>query len=181
VSIARLHAIISQVCWILPHSPTLGGGYMSSVNNRSIRNYLIEPMTQFRMGLRLILIALCFFVAAIYFIADGFFIQYSHLINMTTQNNEAPMALNAIMDAFYRHASITVGLCVAFPIVMMVAIIYFTHRIYGAVVNIRGFISELNAGNYHKRCQLRKTDELQDVAEALNNLAETLEKGKSRS
>jgi HAMP domain-containing protein len=52
---------------------------------------------------------------------------------------------------------------------------YFSHRIFGPTVPIRRQIENLCAGKYSERIQLRKYDELKDVAGALNRLAEVLE------
>lgn len=59
--------------------------------------------------------------------------------------------------------------CFAFVIVL-------THRFFGPMVAVHRHLNELERGNYSSRIQLRKNDELKDLADHLNNLAATLEK-----
>lgn len=51
-----------------------------------------------------------------------------------------------------------------------------SHRIYGPLIPIQRHIEKLKAGEYSARMQLRKTDELTEIRDALNDLAETLER-----
>ena len=50
-----------------------------------------------------------------------------------------------------------------------------SHRIYGPMIPFTRHIEELKAGNYTSRIRLRKTDDLVEIQEALNDLAESLE------
>lgn len=151
---------------------------MSDANpkyQRSIRNFLIEPMAQVRMGLRVIVIAMAFLVAMTLVITSGFFTQYTMLIDTNFQPGAGSSAGDLVMEVFFRHTIALSVIFVTFIIVLIGAVIYYTHRIYGAMVALRRFIDDLSAGNYDKRCQLRATDELQSLAESLNGLAQTLQ------
>jgi len=53
-----------------------------------------------------------------------------------------------------------------------------SHRIAGPVYRMIKFLEELTKGDYTKRVTLRKNDELQDMAEAINKLVEKLESEK---
>lgn len=53
-----------------------------------------------------------------------------------------------------------------------------SHRIAGPVYRMIKFLEELTKGDYTKRVILRKTDELQDLAAAINKLVEKLESEK---
>ena len=50
-----------------------------------------------------------------------------------------------------------------------------SHRVYGPVVPIVRQIKQINEGNFKNRIHLRKRDELREIADALNELAQTLE------
>lgn len=50
-----------------------------------------------------------------------------------------------------------------------------THRFLGPQVPIRRHIQALAAGNYGSRCRVRKGDELQELVDDLNTLAEALD------
>jgi len=51
-----------------------------------------------------------------------------------------------------------------------------THRIFGPIVPIMRQIDSIKRGDYTARGKLRDEDELQDVMQSLNELAEVLEK-----
>lgn len=60
------------------------------------------------------------------------------------------------------------------PLVVVLAI-FLSHRIAGPIYRIKKTLEEVAAGNYRARLRLRKTDELQDVAEAVNKVIEILD------
>jgi signal transduction histidine kinase len=55
-----------------------------------------------------------------------------------------------------------------------------SHRIYGPIVPINRFIEALSSGEYTARIALRKGDDMIELKDALNRLAEALEKRHSR-
>ena len=61
------------------------------------------------------------------------------------------------------------------PLVFVLAIIL-SHRIAGPIFRIKNTLDEVAKGNYRKKLYLRKTDELQDVADSINKLMDTLER-----
>jgi signal transduction histidine kinase len=65
------------------------------------------------------------------------------------------------------------------PLVGILAIVL-SHRIAGPIFRIKKTLDEIIKGDYSKRLHLRNTDELQDVAESINNLMELLEKKKNK-
>jgi methyl-accepting chemotaxis protein len=53
-----------------------------------------------------------------------------------------------------------------------------SHRIYGPLVSIRRQLARMEAGDFSARGTLRRGDELIEVMESLNRIAENLEKAK---
>jgi len=53
-----------------------------------------------------------------------------------------------------------------------------SHKIAGPIYRMINFIDDVTAGDYAQRLRLRKNDELNDVADALNRLVDRLEKEK---
>jgi nitrate/nitrite-specific signal transduction histidine kinase len=51
-----------------------------------------------------------------------------------------------------------------------------THKYYGPLVSIDRFVKRVAQGDYTARVVIRRKDELQDLAQSLNNLAEELER-----
>ncbi len=60
------------------------------------------------------------------------------------------------------------------PMVAILAVLL-SHRIAGPLYRIKKTLEEVAAGNYGLRIRLRRTDELQDVAESMNKVIEKLE------
>ena len=51
-----------------------------------------------------------------------------------------------------------------------------THRYYGPLVSIERFIDEVARGKYKNRVKIRQNDELQRLANRLNDMANSLDK-----
>ncbi len=64
------------------------------------------------------------------------------------------------------------------PLVVFIGLVL-SHRIAGPIYSIKKFLKKVSEGNYSNRLRLRKKDEMQDVAEALNRLVEKLEAEKT--
>ena len=62
--------------------------------------------------------------------------------------------------------------------VSIVTGIVLSHRIYGPIVKIRQHVEAMNNGNFKSRIQLRSNDHFIELSEDLNQLAETLERGR---
>jgi len=50
-----------------------------------------------------------------------------------------------------------------------------SHRMYGPIVSIKRHIAHLREGNYSARLNLRQTDDMSELRDALNDLAGALE------
>jgi len=61
------------------------------------------------------------------------------------------------------------------PLVIFLAM-RLSHRIAGPIYRLKKSLKEVAEGNYGLRIRLRKTDELKDVAEAINKVVELLDK-----
>ncbi len=59
-------------------------------------------------------------------------------------------------------------------VVIFIASIFISHRIAGPLVRIEKSISEIGDGNLSLTVKLRKTDELQDLAQTINNMTALL-------
>ncbi|MBI4355346.1 MAG: HAMP domain-containing protein [Candidatus Omnitrophica bacterium] len=59
---------------------------------------------------------------------------------------------------------------------VVVASIFLTHTVAGPLVRIKRVLSQMGQGNFSQRISLRKGDELGDLAETVNQLAQDLER-----
>lgn len=60
------------------------------------------------------------------------------------------------------------------PLVAFVGVML-SHRIAGPIYRLRKNLEEIAGGNYSLRISLRKTDELKDVADAINKVVDVLQ------
>ena len=58
---------------------------------------------------------------------------------------------------------------------IVVASIFLTHKVAGPLVRIKRVLSQMGQGNFSQRIQLRKGDELGELAETVNQLAQDME------
>jgi methyl-accepting chemotaxis protein len=72
--------------------------------------------------------------------------------------------------------SLALLVAIVFTILSLLFGLQTTHRFYGPQVSLLRQIEELKNGNFSARVHLRKADELTDIQDALNGLAEALEK-----
>jgi len=83
-------------------------------------------------------------------------------------------AMNALLEA---QRSVTVmGTAGIFALVIVCAALWliYSHKIFGPTVPIRRHIHKLLEGDYSSRVHLRDGDELSEIGEELNHLAELL-------
>lgn len=146
---------------------------MSHVQNRrQIRNMLLEPEKQYRH-------ALTYFA----FIAVGALVLQTVLIRTTRRfvldtllaaGVEPSVLLTSMNGALREYLWRSALMFPALAVLSLFFALRMTHRFLGPQVAIRRHIAALRDGDYTAVCQLRKKDELQEVAEELNELAETL-------
>ena len=143
---------------------------------RNLRSTLIEPFKQIKLGLYVVAITMAFVtVAAIMFVA-AFTEQYTHVMNIfqvVDPNLRWELVTN---DVFYTNAIRLIILFGTFVAVMMGTVFRMTHRIYGPLVSIERFVSQMTEGQYNKRVTIRQNDEMQRLAKKLNEMAVAIER-----
>lgn len=143
---------------------------------RNLRSTLIEPFKQIKLGLYVVAITMAFVtVAGIMFVA-AFTEQYTHVMNIfqvVDPNLRWELVTN---DVFYTNAIRLGVLFATFIAVMMGTVFRMTHRIYGPLVSIERFLTQITEGQYNKRVTIRAGDEMQRLAQKLNGMAEALER-----
>ncbi len=143
---------------------------MKSLNQRKARNYILQPVRQFRYVMILCVwgvLGLSYIQGILIQSMGQFALQYAGQMNLPGLDVEA-----AISNAWLIFAGSVVLNCL-----MAIGFgIYISHRFLGPATVIRNSILELKSGNYSHRKTLRKGDELDDVMGEVNALAETLEK-----
>jgi HAMP domain-containing protein len=143
---------------------------------RSVRSTLIEPFSQIKFGIYVIGASLAFVVLIAAMFVYAFYQQYQHLMgifNITDARDQLQLVTN---DIFYSNA-IKIGLMLFLYMAGMFFLVFkLTHRYYGPLVSIERFIDEIAKGKYKNRVKIRQRDELQRLANRLNEMATALEK-----
>ncbi len=137
------------------------------------RRYLVAKKFQLRFAgmILLFMFAVALFCSlTIYY--NTWMVLGEKLANVYPQGRLVGILKQANFVLFMRLLLIT-------PLVGILAIVL-SHRIAGPIFRIKKTLDEIIKGDYSKRLHLRNTDELQDVAESINNLMELLEKKKNK-
>ncbi|MBI2602340.1 MAG: hypothetical protein HYW48_04725 [Deltaproteobacteria bacterium] len=141
-------------------------------SRRKLRNFLLQPMIQLKLGLYSILISAAF----------GFFILYilyqnlSEFVDVFITASGLGVEIKELFVAYLSQTKWWLALLfLAFLLINVGITIIYTHRMVGPTVAFRRHIGKLRQGDYTSRIFLRKGDAFQEVADDLNELAKTLE------
>lgn len=137
------------------------------------RQFMVRPKFQLKYaGIMLLLVLMC---AAV----TGYTIYYSAWLYLGEKlANVYPQGrLIAIFNAVNMRVAVNLvfisALCVGVAI-------FASHKIAGPIYRMIRYLDSAAGGNYSERLKLRKGDELQDLAEAINRLVEKLDSEKKR-
>ena len=142
---------------------------------RRLRNFLLDPSRQLRSAVHFIGLYVVYSVLLSSVFLHVTFSQHSFVMTHIGQSEEAnfvDMFQNPIIVEGLIEVSV---LFLAFLLVAMTLTILFSHRVFGPLIPIKRQLEALYDGDYSKRVTLRRNDELKDIAEAINRLAERLE------
>ncbi|MGE0173633.1 MAG: HAMP domain-containing protein [Oligoflexales bacterium] len=142
--------------------------------SRNLSTILIEPFKQIKLGMYVITIAMTFVVLTAALFVSAFAEQYAHVMeifNVVDPGFKWEVVTN---DVFFKNVYRLGFLLVSFVAVLFFVVFRTTHKYYGPLISIDRFIEKIKDGDYTSRIVIRKTDELQDLANALNGMAETL-------
>lgn len=140
---------------------------------RTFRAFLIEPFKQIKFGLYVAAVCLFYVVLIACVFVYAFYKQYEQLAEIFGVAERLEILNNKV---FWINGAIMGVILLAFVATLLWVVVRRTHRMYGPMVNIIGFVEKLRAGDFSARVRLRKGDDFHDVAAKLNELAETLEK-----
>lgn len=145
----------------------------TKADRRKLKGLFVKPREQIKysfmfMGGGMLLLTL--FIGVVMF-----------TMNQTMISIEAAYGLdaeiaNAIRGSLTATLAIALMLSAVLSAFAMMLGIQMSHRLYGPLIPIQKHIEELKNGNYASRIHLRKNDELQELQDSLNELAEELAK-----
>ena len=133
------------------------------------RHYIVNKGIQFRYaGLLLLYLAVFFIIslAVIYF--SGLNMLVEKMANVYPQAR-----LIEILNTAYLRLAF--GFLLLLPVVIISAILL-SHKIAGPLVRIKRALTQIVNNDYNVSIKLRKHDQLKDIADLINKLAENLKK-----
>jgi methyl-accepting chemotaxis protein len=140
-------------------------------HERRLRNGLVDSGAQTRFAIPLItVLVLSFWVMAV------MIWRFSRLAEAAKDTPLLEVNRNMLLNEIGQMLMTTSSLGI---LVISLAAVYlwaiYSHRIFGPTVPILRMIQNLEDGNFSHRIHLRKHDEMKLIADALNDLAATLE------
>lgn len=146
-------------------------------HKRRIKNYLLQPFLQIRLGLYCILLALVF-VAAILGTA---YWQFNDLFTLLLEMSDVKDEVLQVFHSQVRGILLNLlFIALAYVVVTIIVSIFYTHRLVGPTIAFRRQIQLLKDKKFDSRVTLRSGDAFIEVSLALNALAEQLENENSR-
>ena len=143
----------------------------SPKDQRRIRNYLLQPLLQIKLGLYSILFAL-FFSSVILLIVYLNLRDFAEIVVVLTDSGSETREL------FFEYATASqwwIGLLVmGFLISNIIISVTYTHKLIGPTVAFRSQLERIRSGDFSQRVNLRKGDAFIEVATELNLLTDML-------
>ncbi len=144
------------------------------LNNNVAARYIFLVNKPFQLKYA-ILLSLLGALVAVLFSAHVFYFLNENIQVFIPNFNDNPEIAQIIFNeqkkiALYLGILIVLVVCVLFFMGIMI-----THKIVGPVLVLKRKMQELQNGNYDARVYLRKGDELKDLADTFNTMAQTLQ------
>jgi methyl-accepting chemotaxis protein len=144
---------------------------------RKARNFLLKPGIQLRLPLYVLLLSFTFVLLAVLFGNLYFEQTYVTLLQTTTQSEYVQRLLARQTQEFRELALLLLS---GYVLLMVVVTVIYTHRLIGPVIPMLRHVKALREGRYTHRVSLRKHDAFTELADELNELAETLQNSSRR-
>lgn len=146
-------------------------------NRRSFKNIMVNPKQQLRYSF-VVVTGCCLSVIA--FLMVVVFQVKQTMATLAVAYRLDTEVVTAIQSALTSAVYVSILLAVGVTFLSVLVGIRLSHRIYGPVVAIKRHIGALTEGDYKVRLTLRKHDDLLEIRDSLNQLAEALEQRHSR-
>lgn len=162
----------------------IGGGAILTqeekhASGRSLSGLLIDPFKQIKFGVYVMLLSLTFICCSGLLFWSAFMEQYAQLAEIFGVVDQGALWELQFNDVFKTNVYKIFGFFILFLMLTYGTVFKLTHRYYGPLVAIYRFLDQLQQGNYTARVTIRKGDELGELVQRLNHLAEKLEHANS--
>ena len=142
-----------------------------SRKDRRLRNMLLQPMLQMKIGIYCVILSLLFAIAVVLVIYLNFQPLAANILELT----DVPDELREIINNYWSSSQLWIyGIGALYMIVIIAVSVWYTHRLVGPIVAFSRHIDKLKEGDYSARTFIRKHDAFTDIAIKLNELSEVL-------
>lgn len=146
-----------------------------SKRKRRLRNYMLEPMLQTKLGLYMIILTIVFSVLFGVLLEAGLGRLYEVILDLTDLPDEVR---NIVSDHVTKLSGWLSFFILVYALSVILVSIIYTHRLVGPTIAFRRVLRDLNEGRFGSRVVIRKGDAFAEVANEINRLADKLEKKK---
>lgn len=140
---------------------------------RRLRNFLLQPLLQVKIGLYSIFLSLLFALAIAAMLYFNFFPLIDTVLKMTDADEEVREFFLEQWRAKQLWVYLTFFIYLLAQITMSVL---YTHRLVGPTYAFRRHLRSLSEGRFNARTYLRRGDAFFEVADELNHLSEVLDR-----
>lgn len=144
---------------------------MAKSRRRGFQGWFVEPYKQVRLGLMFLLVNFCFSILIIGVFGYYVFDIYDAVATYFKLSGEESAVT---MQKFGFPIAIGGGLILLFVITTILVSVRYTHEIYGPLVSIHRYLDDVLNGRAPNPIQLRESDQLKDLANKLNSVAERM-------
>ena len=149
-----------------------------SGRRRGFSSWFVEPHRQVKLGLMFILLNLTFSVL-IFAVFGYYFLDVYQSMELYFELSGAQGG--EVLEKFQGPMFIAGFLLLAFVVTSFLLSVKYTHEIYGPLVSIHRFLDDLLGGETVEPINLRESDQLQELASKLNQVAGLVEGSANKS
>ena len=139
---------------------------------RKLKNLLLNKGIQVPAALLVILAGILFSNALLFYK----FVKGNYEIFFQSYPTDAQEFIDLKFNDLQSFILILIAISAVTTIVLAVYALVISHRTAGAGFRIQAVIEEIKSGNVDSRINLRKNDELQDLAQSFNELMDQVDK-----
>ena len=140
---------------------------------RRLRNYMLQPLLQVKIGLYSILLSVFFSLA----LGAIVYYNFAGLVSSIVLLTDAEAEVKDLFMQYWKDTQLWIFLCFGIYLLATVSIsVLYTHKLIGPTIAFRRHVRSIAEGRYNARTYLRKGDAFSELADELNHLSEVMEK-----
>ena len=138
---------------------------------RKLRNFLLMPQMQMRLGFYTLVLATFFFTALVGIV----YLKMNEILSLVVQLTDAENEVQEVLFSYVQSMSwwIIFSVCL-YVVVSLFVTIWYTHKLVGPSYAFRRHVKALIGGDMSARTKLRNGDAFGELADDLNLLSEKL-------